>query len=43
MSNEDPRKLYWNESYYRYWKSRVDEAGVGSSKVIEGDANTGDD
>lgn len=40
MSNEDPRKLYWNESYYRYWKSRVDEAGVGSSKVIEGDAST---
>lgn len=43
MSTEDPRKLYWNESYYRYWKSRVDEAGVGSSKVIEGDANTEDD
>jgi ubiquinone/menaquinone biosynthesis C-methylase UbiE len=40
MSEEDPRKQYWNDSYYRYWKSRVDEAGVGSSKVIEGDANT---
>lgn len=44
MSQEDPRKQYWNDSYYRYWKSRVDEAGIGSSKVVEGDANTeGDD
>ncbi len=43
MVEDDPRKSYWNEAYYRYWKSRVDEAGVGSSQVIQGDANTEDD
>lgn len=43
MSNDDPRKNYWNESYYKYWKSRVDEAGIGTSQVIRGDANTEDD
>ena len=40
MGNEDPRKSYWNEQYYSYWKARVEEAGVGTSQVIEGDANT---
>lgn len=43
MVTDDPRKGYWNEAYYKYWKSRVDEAGVGSSQVIKGDANTEDD
>lgn len=39
----DPRKAYWNEEYMNYWKSRVDEAGVGASGVIEGDNCTEDD
>lgn len=43
MSNDDPRKAYWNEQYLQYWKSRVDEAGRGKSKVIPGDSNTEDD
>lgn len=43
MSNDDPRKSYWNEQYLEYWKSRVDEAGGGKSKIVPGDSNTEDD
>ena len=43
MSAEDVRKAYWNDKYLEYWKSRVDEAGQGKSKVINGDSNTEDD
>lgn len=40
-SKEDPRSGYWNESYARYWKSRVAEAGGdGLSGVQQGDART---
>lgn len=40
-SKEDPRSAYWNESYARYWKSRVAEAGAaGLSAVQQGDART---
>lgn len=36
------RKAYWNENYYQYWKSRVDEAdgSENTSNVIEGDPRT---
>lgn len=38
---DDPRSAYWNESYARYWKSRVEEAGeAGTSAVQSGDART---
>jgi SAM-dependent methyltransferase len=38
---DDPRSAYWNESYARYWKSRVEEAGeAGVSAVQSGDART---
>ena len=44
MNRDDPRKAYWNEQYLDYWRSRVNEAGDGKSKIIEGDSNTeGDD
>ncbi len=41
--SDDDRKRYWNEQYLEYWRSRVNEAGVGKSKVISGDSNTEDD
>jgi ubiquinone/menaquinone biosynthesis C-methylase UbiE len=41
--SDDDRKRYWNGQYLEYWRSRVDEAGVGKSKVISGDSNTEDD
>lgn len=40
---EDERKAYWNEQYMAYWRSRVEEAGDGTSQVVEGDPNTEDD
>lgn len=43
MNNDDPRKAYWNEKYLQYWKSRVNEAGPGKSRVVDGDNNTEDD
>lgn len=44
MKKNDPRKAYWNEQYRDYWRSRVNEAGDGKSKIIDGDSNTeGDD
>ena len=43
MTAEDPRKAYWNEKYFEYWKSRVEEAGHGKSMIVEGDSNTEDD
>ena len=43
MSGDDPRKAYWNEKYFEYWKSRVEEAGHGKSVIVEGDSNTEDD
>lgn len=43
MTTKDERKAYWNDSYYRYWKARVDEAGTGHSQVVPGDPNTEDD
>ncbi|MCO4781863.1 MAG: class I SAM-dependent methyltransferase [Candidatus Cloacimonetes bacterium] len=43
MTINQNRKEYWNESYVKYWQSRVQEAGLGKSKVIEGDPNTEDD
>jgi len=38
----DPRQSYWNEKYFHYWKSRVDEVGTNSSNIIKGDAVTED-
>ena len=43
QKDSDPRKAYWNDKYLAYWKTRVDEAGKGKSKVISGDSNTEDD
>ena len=44
MTAEDPRKAYWNEKYFEYWKSRVEEAGHGkNAMIVEGDSNTEDD
>ena len=43
MSPKDPRKAYWNDQYVKYWHERVDEAGVGKSKIIKGDNKTEDD
>ena len=43
MSSQDPRKAYWNEKYLEYWRTRVAEAGEGTSSVVEGDARTEDD
>ena len=37
---KDPRKAYWNDKYVEYWRSRVEEAGVGQSAVIAGDRQT---
>lgn len=39
------RKSYWNENYYQYWKSRVEESKVEgkTSMVVEGDPKTEDD
>ena len=36
------RSKYWNGTYYKYWKSRVDEANKGEdkSKIIKGDSIT---
>ena len=36
------RSEYWNEKYYKYWKSRVDEANKGGdkSKIVKGDSLT---
>ncbi|QBY01305.1 class I SAM-dependent methyltransferase [Rhodophyticola sp. CCM32] len=43
MTQDDPRKAYWNEKYLEYWRSRVAEAGEGTSNVVSGDPNTEDD
>ena len=43
MNKDDPRKNYWNKEYLEYWRSRVNEAGTGRSKVILDDPNTEDD
>ncbi len=45
MKTGQERKNYWNEKYYEYWKSRVDEAGgeVDESAIIQGDSKTEDD
>lgn len=40
MKKDDPRKAYWNDQYMEYWRSRVNEAGDGKSKIIGGDSNT---
>lgn len=37
----DPRTAYWNETYLKYWQSRVQEAKeTGQSEVQKGDART---
>lgn len=39
--DEDSRSAYWNESYAKYWQSRVAEADAsGMSEVQRGDART---
>lgn len=43
MTTEDPRKVYWNDKYVKYWRARVEEAGTGESAVVHGDARTEDD
>lgn len=43
MTDEDPRKAYWNEKYVEYWRARVAEAGTGDSGVVNGDTRTEDD
>ncbi|GFE51051.1 hypothetical protein So717_28040 [Roseobacter cerasinus] len=40
MTQDDPRKDYWNGQYLEYWRSRVAEAGAGTSDVVAGDPNT---
>ena len=45
MKTGQERKDYWNQKYYEYWKSRVDESGgdAHESKIVDGDAKTEDD
>ncbi len=45
MKTGQERKDYWNQKYYEYWKSRVDESGgdAHESRIIDGDAKTEDD
>jgi ubiquinone/menaquinone biosynthesis C-methylase UbiE len=43
VKDHDPRKQYWNETYVRYWRERVAEAGVGSSGIVGGDKRTSSD
>ena len=45
MKSGQERKDYWNQKYYEYWKSRVDESGgdIHESQIIHGDAKTEDD
>ena len=43
MCTGDARKAYWDEKYMDYWKSRVEEAGVGKSDVVQGDCRIEDD
>ena len=38
----DERKKYWDEQYMDYWRSRVNEAGVGKSNIIKEDSCTED-
>jgi len=42
MKTGQERKDYWNQKYYEYWKSRVDESGgdILESQIIHGDAKT---
>lgn len=37
------KESYFNNQYLKYWKSRVDEAGKGSSNIVKGDIKTEDD
>lgn len=44
MTDIDPRKRYWDETYLAYWRARVEEAAEkGASGVVKGDAKTEDD
>jgi ubiquinone/menaquinone biosynthesis C-methylase UbiE len=38
----DKREKYWNEQYLEYWRSRVQESGLGLSNIVSGDPNTED-
>ena len=44
---DDDRKRYWNETYYRYWKARVEESNqsdpVNQSTKIQSDSKTAPD
>ena len=39
---DDERELYWNNSYTKYWKSRVEESLIDNknSSVLSGDIKT---